>query len=418
MRKYNEQTGTRILGIRQMRRLPKILIHEHLDCSLRPRTMLELWSRKGFDQAKISFPADVLDLWSRAEQSFGMERRQLRAEAVTRYQKFLVTFASASLANYVQAIIDHVLPVMQTKENLTRITRERLEDAAKDGIIAMELRFAPQLHTWGGLSLEEVMNAVLEGAKNCPFALKLIVCALRHEDGDMARKLARLCIKYRRNVGLFDLAADEAANPGLLRWWLKAYLLLLVELEQKGIEQDMDCTNHLWETNNATDEDIELLDMLEGNRPDILRALLAEALVDAQINVDGKAFDKLVRAIEQRLKRRKKRVGHGLRGNGRQAKRVLELCPTSNHVTGQVATFSDHPIDEFLREGKLVTVNTDGTLFTEVQLSDEYRKLQKAFGWTPADFLRVNLNALEASSFPKSVKARLRSKLSRIYSNL
>jgi|GEM_PF-428905 Adenosine deaminase len=418
MRKYNEITGTRTLSIRQMRRLLKILIHEHLDCSLRPRTMLELWSKKGFDQAKIPFPADVLDRWNRADQSFGLERRRLRVEAVTNYQKFLVTFASASLANYVQAIVDHVLPLMQSKENLTRITRERIEDAAKDGIIGMELRFAPQLHTWGGLSLEEVMDAVLEGAKDCPFALKLIVCALRHENGDTAHKLARLCIKYRRYVGLFDLAADEAANPGLLRWWLKAYLLLLVELEQKGIKQDMDCTNHLWETNNATDEDIELLDMLEGNRPDVLRTLLAEALADAQMNFAGKAFDNLVDAIQRRLKRRKKRVGHGLRGNDRQDKRVLELCPTSNHVTGQVAKFSDHPIDKFLREGKLVTVNTDGTLFTEVQLSDEYRKLQEAFGWTLADFLRVNVTALEASSFSKSVKARLRAKLSRTYSKI
>lgn len=418
MRKYNENNGNRILGIRLMRRLPKLLIHEHLDCSLRPRTMLELWSVKGFDQAKIPFPADVLDLWNRADQAVGIERRQLRAEAVAKYQKFLVTFASASLANYVQAIVDHVLPLMQSKENLTRITRERVEDAAKDGIIGLELRFAPQLHTWGGLSLEEVMNAVLEGAADAPFAMKLIVCALRHENGDMARKLARLCIKYRRNVGLFDLAADEAANPGLLRWWLRAYLLLLVELEQKGIKQDMDCTNHLWETNNVTDEDIELLDMLEGNRPDLLRALLAEALADAQMNCNGRAFDSLVGAIERRLKRRKKRVGHGLRGNGRQDRRVLELCPTSNHVTGQVATFKDHPIDKFLREGKLVTVNTDGTLFTQVQLSDEYRKLQEAFGWTPADFLRVNLNALEASSFSKSVKARLKTKLNRTYANL
>lgn len=418
MRKYNENNGNRILGIRLMRRLPKLLIHEHLDCSLRPRTMLELWSIKGFDQAKIPFPADVLDLWNRADRSVGIERRQLRADAVTKYQKFLVTFASASLANYVQAIVDHVLPLMQTKENLTRITRERVEDAARDGIIGLELRFAPQLHTWGGLSLEEVMDAVLEGAKDAPFAMKLIVCALRHENGDMARKLARLCIKYRRNVGLFDLAADEAANPGLLRWWLKAYLLLLVELELQGIAQDIDCTNHLWETNNATDEDIELLEMLEGKRPDLLRNLLAEALTDAQMNITGQPFETLVAGTQRRLKRRKGRVGHGLRGNGRQEHRVLELCPTSNHVTGQVTKFSDHPIDKFLREGKLVTVNTDGTLFTEVQLSDEYRKLQETFGWTPADFLRVNLNALEASSFSKRVKARLRAKLNRTYCKL
>jgi len=91
----------------------------------------------------------------------------------------------------------------------------------------------------------------------------------------------------------------------------------------------------------------------------------------------------------------------------RQGDRVIEVCPTSNVVTGQYADFADHPVDRLYRAGRKVTINTDGTLFTQVTLSDEYRQLAENFGWTKADFLKVNLTALEASSFSASTKARL-----------
>ena len=76
-----------------------------------------------------------------------------------------------------------------------------------------------------------------------------------------------------------------------------------------------------------------------------------------------------------------------------------------------IASFAQHPIDSFLKQGDPVTVNTDGTLFTEVQLSDEYRKLQEAFGWTEADFLNVNLTALQCASFSEADKAVMKAAL-------
>ncbi len=354
------------LGKRTMRSKPKVMLHEHLDCSLRPRTMLELWDDIGFEKAKIAFPADVLEPWHRAERERGQLRRQLRSQAVNNYREFLVGFASQSLANYVKAIVDHVLPLMQTKANLTRITRERIEDAVTDGIIGMELRFAPQLHTWSGLSLSDVMDAVLDGSKASPFPLKLIVCALRHENGDMARQLADLSLKYQRQVGVFDLAADEELNPGVLDWWLPE-----AERVRKVSGGKILLTIHLTETRRATERDKRLV---------------------REHNIG--------------------RIGHGIQDDWNE---VLEVCPTSNVVTGQIKSFADHPINRFLREGKKVTVNTDGTLFTQVQLTDEYMKLQETFGWTEADFLKVNLTAVDASSFSKTQKARMRAQLNRAY---
>jgi adenosine deaminase len=401
------------MGKRRMRSLPKIMLHEHLDCSLRPRTMLELWESIGFEKAKIAFPADVLSIWRRANSESGPARRRSRAEASAAYQKFLVGFASQSLANYVNAIVDHVLPLMQTSANLTRITRERVEDAIADGITGMELRFAPQLHTWQGLSLEEVMDSVIAGTKISPFPLKLTLCALRHENGDMARKLADLCVKYKRHVGVFDLAADEKANPGLLKWWLKAALYVKV-LAPKVL-----VTIHLWETDEPTDQDIALL---RGFEVLLLEARTrAEASSAATPDEVWAVVDEVVEdlyptmsAVNGDADTGELRIGHGFRGN-RQGNRLLEICPTSNVVTGQVTSFGVHPIDRLHREGRRVTVNTDGTLFTEVQLSDEYRKLKEHFGWTPADFLKVNLTALEGSAFSQREKSRLRAVLKRAY---
>lgn len=355
-----------LLGPTQMRRKPKIMIHEHLDCSLRPRTMIELWDKIGFEKAEIPFPANVVSPWNTAKKKSGNARRILRKKAVTNYQKFLVSFASESLANYVKAIVDHILPLMQSVENLKRITRERIHDAKVDGIIGMELRFAPQLHTAGGLSLEEVMDAVCEEVDNSPFPMKLIVCALRHEDAEMAKRLADLTIEYRDHVGVFDLAADEELNPGVLDWWLPEALRVREETDGETL-----LTIHLTETRKATARD---------------KRLIAENGIN--------------------------RIGHGIQDEWTQ---VREVCPTSNVVTGQVESIDQHPIDQFYRAGDPVTVNTDGTLFTEVQLSDEYRKLQEAFGWTDADFLAVNLTALECSSFSSAVKDELRASLEQGY---
>lgn len=359
------------VGKARMRRLAKIQIHEHLDCSLRPLTMLQLWSAIGFDQAGMAFPQKVMTLWEAAQAIRDAadgdiaEAEKLEKRAARTYQKWLAGFASASLANYVKAIVDHVLPLMQTAENLTRITRERIEDAVNDGIIGMELRFAPQLHTFGGLSLHEVMDAVIAAVDESPFPLKLIVCALRHEDKAMCKQLADLAIEYKAHVGVFDLAADEALNPGVLKWWLPKAR----RVRRSGIK----LTIHMWETNEPTDDDIELLD-------------------DNEID----------------------RLGHGVRGD-RQGDRYLEVCPTSNVVTAQYDSIEDHPIDDLYRAGKRVTVNTDGTLFTEVDLTGEYLKLQDAFGWTLEDFFTVNITALEASSFDEEDKASIREQLEEAY---
>lgn len=363
------------------RQMPKLQIHEHIDCSLRPYTMLDLWSRIGFDKAQMPFPARVIELWnasgvkSHPAASRGAFVSNSRRLAARLYGDWVAEFAEESLDNYLNAIGLHVLPLMHDMDNLTRIVAERIEDAVADGHIAIELRFAPQLHLgkyWAELDpdtrwqkLNTVMKATLAGLADSPIPVKLILCSLRHENGEMADQLADLAIKYRKHVGVFDLAGGESSFPGVLPWWAKA----AAKVSKHGIRLTM----HGWETNEPTEEDIRLLTEL---------------------------------GIE--------RVGHGVRGN-LQGTRTLEICPTSNVVTGQFKSFGEHPIDRLYRAGRNVTVNTDGTLFTRTTLSREYELLAKNFGWSEKDFLAVNLNALEAASFSRPTKALLRRELKAFY---
>lgn len=281
------------------------------------------------------------------------------------YQKYIATFASASLKNYVDCIVWTVLPAMQSADNLYRITRERFEDAIEDGVIAMELRFAPQLHTAGGLSLDEVMAAVIRAVDESPIPVKLIICSLRHENRDMARQLVDLAIRHKTYVSKFDLAGDEHANPGVLDWWLDE----TARLAEHGIA----LTVHLWETESDTDQDYE-------------------RLKKAGITV----------------------IGHAIRGK-HHGDRIAAVCPTSNVVTGQIESFANHPIDEMLFTGVRLTIDTDGTLFTLTSATNEYFLLAKHFGWGKTEFLVCNLTALEQIPLDPLLKQQLRGRLIRAY---
>lgn len=437
------------LGKRAMRRLAKLQIHEHIDCSLRHRTMLDLWDRcYDFDFAKVKFPAaqlaywefihfdigdvafkpEVIALWrgtnidpslSGAARSAAL--RKSRNEAVRQYAQFLNEYAGGSLMQYVNAIGVHILPLMQSRENLMRITGERVADAVSDGNIAIELRWAPQLHTWFDMSIEDSVRAATDAIKDAPIPVHLIACALRHENPDVAWEVARNAGLYRRKgVRVFDLAADEAANPGVLHWWIgPAVLAVLLGL---------DLTIHLWETNEPTDDDIKCLNAFDGVvsrardrlaqsglilqncihsadalKPvrQVIEAVVAEALLGDTIAGDHDAH--LVN-----------RLGHGFRGT-RQGGRYIEVCPTSNVVTKQVASIAEHPVHALFKAGVKVTINTDGLTLTGISgLTDEFLKLQEC-NWTLADLLDVSLNAVDASSFAPSVKTRLRAKLHRSY---
>ena len=175
-----------------VRRIPKVLLHEHLDGGLRPATVLELARAAGYE----GLPADEVEplaAW------------------------FFAGASRGTLPLYLEGF-RHTIAVMQTAEALERVAYEFIEDMAAENVVYAEVRFAPHFHTAGGLGLDAVMSAVLSGLRRGreDFGVDngLIVCAMRNESAELALKLAELAVAYRERgcVG-FDLAGEEAGHP-------------------------------------------------------------------------------------------------------------------------------------------------------------------------------------------------------------
>src|SRR4051812_9871568 len=179
----------------QIRRAPKVLLHDHLDGGLRPGTVVDLARAQGYENLPETDP-DKLGLWFReAADSGSLER-------------YLETFA-------------HTCAVMQTREALVRVAAECAEDLAEDGVVYAEIRYAPEQHLEGGLTLEEVVEAVNEGfregerrAKENGHRIRVgaLLTAMRHAARSL--EIAELANRYR-DLGVvgFDIAGAEAGFP-------------------------------------------------------------------------------------------------------------------------------------------------------------------------------------------------------------
>src|SRR6266550_8641789 len=174
----------------EIRTVPKVLLHDHLDGGLRPQTVLELARETGYDD----LPAD-------------------NAEELT--QRLTEGAHRGHLEIYLDAF-RHTVGVMQTPEALRRVAAECAEDLAADGVVYAEVRFAPELHTERGLSLDQVVEAVLEGfaatARSHPIRIGVLLTAIRHAARSM--EIAELVVRYRdAGVAGFDIAGPEAGYP-------------------------------------------------------------------------------------------------------------------------------------------------------------------------------------------------------------
>src|SRR4051795_4652398 len=178
-----------------IRRAPKALLHDHLDGGLRPETIVDLARRVGYTALPAEDPA-ALERWFRESADSGS------------LERYLETF-------------DHTVAVMQTVDALSRVARECVEDLAADGVVYAEIRWAPEQHVQEGLTLEQVVEAVLSGfhegaaisaAAGRTIRVGAIVTAMRH--AARSREIAELAVRYRDDgvVG-FDIAGAEAGFP-------------------------------------------------------------------------------------------------------------------------------------------------------------------------------------------------------------
>jgi adenosine deaminase len=329
----------------QIRRVPKVLLHDHLDGGLRPATIVELAMQNGYRGLPTSDPAELGGLISAAAVEHG------------NLELYLETFK-------------HTVGVMQTRDALIRVAAECAEDLAADGVVYAEVRFAPELHVTAGLSLDEVVQAVLEGFAAGSSGRGIRVYALLTAMRTAARSLeiAELAVRYRDDgvVG-FDIAGAEAGNRPSRH--LDAF--------QHVARENFHFTIHAGEGFGL---------------PSIWEAVQwcgAERLGHGVRIIDDITTESDGTA----------RLGR-LAAYIRDRRIPLELCPTSNVHTGAAPSIKEHPIGLLRALSFRATVNTDNRLMSGVSLSSEFAALCEAFGYGWSDVQWLTINAMKSAFAP------------------
>ena len=327
--------------IEEIRAVPKVLLHDHLDGGLRPATVVDLARDIGYDQLP-SQDVDEVARWLRR----GAHRGHLNL--------------------YLDAF-QHTVAVMQTPEALTRVAAECAEDLAADGVVYAEVRFAPELHVSRGLTLEQVVAAVLEGFRIGSAGRGITVYALLTAMRTAARSLeiAELAVRHRdEGVVGFDIAGAEAGSPPTRH--LDAF--------QYVARENFHITIHAGEGFGLP----SIWEALQWCGADRLGHGV-RIVDDIRIGADGTAS-----------------LGR-LASYVRDQRVPLEMCPSSNVQTGAAPSIEEHPIGLLRQLSFRVTVNTDNRLMSGVTLSSEFHRLAEAFGYGWSDFEWLTINAMKSA---------------------
>ena len=176
-----------------LKSLPKAELHCHLDGSIRVETILELAQKHNVELPRTSY--DELKSYLEVGDDCKDLLDYLKAFSVTN-------------------------SVLQTTDALTRAAFELSEDAAEENIRVLEIRFSPLLHTEKGLSLPEIVEAVIEGKTKAEsqynIKVGLILCGIRSMSPERSMDLAQVAIKYK-NKGV--VAYDLPPMVSLVMWW-------------------------------------------------------------------------------------------------------------------------------------------------------------------------------------------------------
>ncbi|OXM73879.1 MULTISPECIES: adenosine deaminase [Amycolatopsis] len=342
----SDNATTAPLTMENIRRAPKVLLHDHLDGGLRPGTVIELADALGYRDLPTTDVAELSRWFRDAADSGSLE-------------SYLETFA-------------HTCGVMQTEEALVRVAAECVEDLAADGVVYAEVRYAPELFVERGLTLDAVVEAVLagfaEGERRAAQQGKVIrmgtlLCAMRQHA--RAAEIAEIAVRYRDSgVAGFDIAGPEAGFPPT---------------------RNLDAFEYL-RTNNAH------FTIHAGE------AFGLASIWEAIQHCGAERLGHGVRIVDD-IKRDPDGTVHlgRLASYVRDRRIPLEICPSSNVQTGAAASIADHPIGLLADLRFRVTVNTDNRLMSGCSVSSEFAALAEAFGYGWADFQWFTINAMKSA---------------------
>ncbi|WP_225744878.1 adenosine deaminase [Marinilactibacillus sp. Marseille-P9653] len=315
-------------------KLPKVELHCHLDGSVPINLLKEMALEQGMDEKimdNVRAPEDCEDL-----------------------KDYLSCF-------------DVILSVLQTEENLKRAVYAVIEEAHKENVRYLEIRFAPLLHLAKKMTPKQAITAVSEGVakaqEDFPIHVNILICGLRKDSEEENTQLFEAVyeLKAAHVVGV-DIAGDEAQYPN--------------EYVEKSIgyagENHFQITMHSGECGCARN---------------VLTAMHLGAT----------------------------RIGHGVAIQNdlevlkevRDRNVLLEMCPTSNVQTRAVKSWADYPLRFFLDQGIPVSINTDNRTVSNTTLTDEFMLCVKHCQLTHQEMKKITLNSVEHSFASLDLKKKL-----------
>ena len=322
--------------------LPKIDLHCHLDGSLRPQTVIDLAAEQNIDLPSQD-PAVIKEM-------------MVAPETCPNLQEYLDRFALP-------------VKVMQTADAIERISFELYEDAAKENVKYLEVRFAPQLHIQKGLTHEEIIASAVKGMQRAEALYDIkgnyILSAVKFLPSDTIKPVLDAGEAFLgKGVVAFDLAGSELDN----------FSHDYVEYTQYARDKGYRITIHAGEQGCGQ------------NVYDAIDLLGAE------------------------------RIGHGvaIKDNAEAYQRVkqdvvgLEACPSSNVQTKAIPELKLHPLKEFHKDGLPVTINTDNRTVSNTTMTDEVRKVMELFELTEEDYQQIYIASVEQCFASDEVKQHLK----------
>ncbi|MDO4680574.1 MAG: adenosine deaminase [Aerococcus sp.] len=311
--------------------MPKAELHCHLDGSVPLETLEALTTEAGLD----------IDMASLA----------IAPKRCEDLKEYLTAFNT-------------ILQVLQTADQLKRATIAIIEAVAKEHVRYIELRFAPLLHTEQGLSVPEVIDAVMSGIREAGpknhVYINLILCHMRHMDQATQLRLVEAIQNHPvPEVVAFDFAGNEPdhANDEI------------GPVATAGIEAGYALTLHSGECG-------------------CVENVVAAIHLGATRIGHGVAIEQ----SEEALQLARDRHIH------------MEVCPTSNYQTGAINSIVDSHLQTLMDWGISCSINTDNRTVSNTTLTQEFMQVQEAFNLTQTDIYQLSCQAMRAAFAKATVK--------------
>lgn len=324
-------------------KLPKIELHCHLDGSVRVDTIIDIAKKENIK----------LDSYEKHD----VEKMVQVPNDCESLNEYLNRF---DLPNQ----------VMQNSENIKRITFELLEDVSKENVKYIEIRFAPQLHLLRGMSVEEVIESVIEGMKKA------------EKDYDIKGNLILSCMRI--------LSEEDA--------------ILLVEAGKKFLNKGVVAIDLAGPEEEGFAEKYK-------KSMDIARSYGYNVTIHAGEAASGQNVIDAIKILKAQ------RIGHGIRIKSmkeaydlvKESQVTLEMCPTSNLQTKTVKSMDEYPFYDFYKDGINLSINTDNRTVSNIDLSNEINLISNEFNMKEEDYKNIYLSTVEASFADQKTKEWLRS---------